>query len=138
MTRDRTSWPYPSALSAFWYLIRFPGLYEVKMAAVLAILLCVVYSMGLGGLVLWISESAASFLGSEWSPDALSPLVRATLGVTWVAFFTFVFMNMLLSILLRKPHVRSWLQLLRSHRKFSDAQVTAAVNEWLSGQVDAR
>ena len=131
MTRYSASQPRPSTLSAFWYLISFPGSYVVRVAAALAILLCVVYSMGLGGLVLWVSSSTASFFGSEWSPYALPPLARAALATAWVAVFTFVFMNMMLSILLRQPPFPSLLQLLRSHRELRDDQVSAVMDDWL-------
>ena len=131
MTRDSASQAYPSTLSAFWYLISFPGSYVVRVAAALAILLCVVYSMGLGGVVLWISSSAASFFGSAWSPYALPPLARAALGTAWVVVFTFMFMNMMLSIFLRQPPFPSLLRLLRSHRELRDDQVSAVMDDWL-------
>ncbi len=152
MTRYSAS---PSTLSAFWYLVSFPGSYVVRVAAALAFLLCVVYSMGLGGIVLWISSSTASFVGSEWSPDALPPLARTALGTTWVVSFTFVFMKMMLSTLLRQPPFPSLLQLLRSGGALSRDQVSAFLDDWLdtstvggrpavagrtriAGQVDAR
>jgi hypothetical protein len=124
MTRYRPSLPYPNAFSAFWYLIRFREMH-VRLAAVLAILLCVIYSMGLGGLVLWMLKAATGLLGSEWSPDALSPPVRTAVGTAWVVFFTFVFMNMMFSSLLR-PLPGGFLQLLRSRQPFNAAQVIRA------------
>ena len=131
MTRRKPSLPYPIVFSAFWYLIRFREMH-VRLAALLAILLCVVYSMGLGGLVLWMLKTATGLLGSEWSPDALSLPVRIAAGAAWIVFFTFVFMNMMFSSLLRQLP-GDFLQLLRSRQPLDAAQVIRA-SEQLAGK----
>ncbi len=82
------------ALSVFWYLLRFPGL-RVRVAAALAIFLCVVYALGLGGLVLLIAETAASRFGIEWFPHNLSPWLWIGLGTGWVIVFAGVFATFL-------------------------------------------
>ena len=93
------------AVSVFWDLVRFPDM-QVKAAAGLAILFCVVYAMGLGGIVLWLWTFASSFTGGIPSPDSLAPSTRTAVGVAWVFFFTGVFMSLFVRAFLPRPLLR--------------------------------
>lgn len=93
------------AIAVFWDLVRFPDM-QVKAAAMLAILFCVVYAMGLGGIVLWLWRFASSFTGGVSFPDSLAPWARIAVGVAWTAFFSVVFMTPLLRNFLPRPSRR--------------------------------
>lgn len=82
-------------MSVVWHLVVVQPYMRVKLAAVLAVLLCVVYALGLGGIVLWLLDTVPGLFRSDWSPYALSQGVRIAAGSTWVIFFTVLFMHRL-------------------------------------------
>ena len=97
MTDGRTSGLDPNVFSAFWRLMRCTETH-VRVAALFAILFCVICSMGLGGLVLpSLTDAINSWFGMEWSPDGLALWARITLAVVWVVPFSLAFMYLLLA-----------------------------------------
>lgn len=77
--------------SVVWYLLVVQSYLRVRVAAVLAILLCVVYAMGMGGIVLWLLEAVSRLTGSEVAPAMVPQGVRFAVGSAWVILFTLVF-----------------------------------------------
>ena len=77
--------------SVAWHLVVVQPYLRVRVAAILAILLCVVYAMGMGGIVFWLLDAGFRLIGSEVSPDMLPQGLRVAVGSVWVIVFTLVF-----------------------------------------------
>ncbi len=113
----------PNTLSVVWHLVVVQPFMRVKLAAVLAVLLCVVYAMGLGGIVLWLLDTVPGLFQSDWSPHALSQGVRIAAGSTWVIFFTVLFTHRLF---------RSFMPLALMRRDVDTDQVIRAGERWVA------